>query len=109
MSEFGFYDEEHFLLEETTSGSPFVSYRPTLSEDEVEPGIKSRFAVEPLQLHQFSRQILKFVVDQRKRSQHEEATKRSGDFRNVVAEKLQLREVGHPHNFNGNESEASAR
>jgi DNA-directed RNA polymerase subunit alpha len=49
MSEFGFYDEEHFLLEETTSGSPFVSYRPTLSEDEVEPGIKSRFAVEPLE------------------------------------------------------------
>ncbi len=49
MSEFGFYDEESFLLEETEDGSPFVSYRPKLSEEKVEEGIKSRFVIDPLE------------------------------------------------------------
>jgi DNA-directed RNA polymerase subunit alpha len=49
MSEYGFYDEESFFLEETESGSPFVSYRPTLSEDKVVEGTKSRFTIDPLE------------------------------------------------------------
>jgi len=49
MSEFGFYDDEHFFLEETQSGSPFVSYRPSLTEERVEDGVKSRFTIDPLE------------------------------------------------------------
>ncbi len=48
MSEFGFYDDEAAFLEEPESGSPFVSYRPTLTEETLEDGVKSRFTVEPL-------------------------------------------------------------
>jgi len=49
MSEFGFYDEESFLLEETEDGSPFVSYRPRLTEEKTEAGFKSRFTIDPLE------------------------------------------------------------
>jgi DNA-directed RNA polymerase subunit alpha len=48
MSEFGFYDDETVFLEEPEGGSPFVSYRPTLTEEKVDEGTKSRFIVEPL-------------------------------------------------------------
>jgi DNA-directed RNA polymerase subunit alpha len=49
MSEFGFYDEEvTAFLDETTPGSPFISYRPRLVEEIIEEGTKSRFTVDPL-------------------------------------------------------------
>jgi DNA-directed RNA polymerase subunit alpha len=49
MSEFGFYDDEGgAFLDEGPSGTSFVSYRPTLSEEIVEEGVRSRFTVDPL-------------------------------------------------------------
>jgi DNA-directed RNA polymerase subunit alpha len=49
MSDFGFYDDETIFLDETQGGSPFVSYRPTLTEEKVEDGVKSRFTIDPLE------------------------------------------------------------
>lgn len=49
MSEFGFYDEDlAAFLDESTPGSPFISYRPRLSEEKVEEGYRSRFTIDPL-------------------------------------------------------------
>ena len=49
MSEFGFYDDEGVaFLDESPIGASFVSYRPSLSEEIVEEGVRSRFTVDPL-------------------------------------------------------------
>ncbi|MCC5948879.1 MAG: DNA-directed RNA polymerase subunit alpha [Nitriliruptoraceae bacterium] len=50
MSEFGFYDEEGAVeLAESATGSPFTAYRPRLTEEVVEEGLRSRFRIEPLE------------------------------------------------------------
>ncbi|MEX2324648.1 MAG: DNA-directed RNA polymerase subunit alpha [Nitriliruptoraceae bacterium] len=50
MSDFGFYDDDGVLsLQETSSGSPFIAYRPRLNEEVLEDGIRSRFRIEPLE------------------------------------------------------------
>ena len=50
MSDFGFYDEDGVIsLAETSAGSPFVAYRPRLTEEPFEEGIRSRFRIEPLE------------------------------------------------------------
>lgn len=50
MSDFGYYDEDGVLdLGETQSGSPFVAYRPRVSEETLEEGSRSRFRIEPLE------------------------------------------------------------
>jgi len=50
MSDFGFYDEDGAMeLGETQSGSPFIAYRPRLSEEVLVEGTRSRFRIEPLE------------------------------------------------------------
>ncbi|MCA1713426.1 MAG: DNA-directed RNA polymerase subunit alpha, partial [Actinobacteria bacterium] len=51
MSDFDFYDdgESSISLGSTSGGSPFITYRPRLSEEVVTEGVRSRFAVEPLE------------------------------------------------------------
>jgi DNA-directed RNA polymerase subunit alpha len=50
VSDFGFYDDEGVIsLGETSSGSPFVSYRPRLDEEVLVEGLRSRFTVDPLE------------------------------------------------------------
>jgi DNA-directed RNA polymerase subunit alpha len=50
MSDFGYYDEDGVIsLGETQSGSPFITYRPSFEEEILEPGIRSRFIVDPLE------------------------------------------------------------
>ncbi len=50
MSDFGFYDEDGVIdLGETQGGSPFIAYRPRLTEEVLEEGIRSRFRIEPLE------------------------------------------------------------
>jgi DNA-directed RNA polymerase subunit alpha len=48
MSDFGFYDEEAMFVEDERNGSPFMSYRPSLTEEILEEGVKSRFTIDPL-------------------------------------------------------------
>jgi DNA-directed RNA polymerase subunit alpha len=48
MSDFDFYDES-ISLGETAGGSPFITYRPHLTEETVEEGTRARFTVEPLE------------------------------------------------------------
>jgi DNA-directed RNA polymerase subunit alpha len=48
MSDFDFYDEA-MSFGEAPSGSPFMAYRPRLTEEELEPGVRSRFSIEPLE------------------------------------------------------------
>jgi DNA-directed RNA polymerase subunit alpha len=50
MSEFGFYDEDGVIeLGESQAGSPFTAYRPRLTEEVIEEGMRSRFRIEPLE------------------------------------------------------------
>ncbi len=50
MSDFGFYDEDGVIsLAETSAGSPFIAYRPRLTEETFEEGSRSRFRIEPLE------------------------------------------------------------
>lgn len=49
MSDFGFYDDEAFGLGETSTGSPFIAYRPSLDEEILEAGSRSRFTIDPLE------------------------------------------------------------
>ncbi|MEX0705836.1 MAG: hypothetical protein WD041_04390, partial [Nitriliruptoraceae bacterium] len=50
MSDFGFYDEEGVIsLAETSTGSPFIAYRPRMNEEVLEDGTRSRFRIEPLE------------------------------------------------------------
>ncbi len=48
MSDMGFYDDA-ITMGETSSGSPFIAYRPRLEEEVVEEGTRSRFTVDPLE------------------------------------------------------------
>jgi DNA-directed RNA polymerase subunit alpha len=50
MSDFDFYaDDGPVSLGQSPTGSPFVTYRPRLDEEEVAAGIRSRFSIEPLE------------------------------------------------------------
>jgi len=49
-SDFGFYDDDGVLsLGETSTGSPFVAYRPRMNEEVLEESTRSRFRIEPLE------------------------------------------------------------
>jgi DNA-directed RNA polymerase subunit alpha len=50
MSDFTFLtDDETIGMGFTMAGSPFVAYRPSLNEEVVEDGIRSRFTIDPLE------------------------------------------------------------
>jgi DNA-directed RNA polymerase subunit alpha len=50
MSTFGFYDDDGAMeLGQTTTGSPFIAYRPRLDEEVLDEGVRSRFRIEPLE------------------------------------------------------------
>lgn len=50
MSDFDFYtDDGAISLSTTAGGSPFIAYRPRLSEETVVDGTRSRFTIEPLE------------------------------------------------------------
>ena len=49
MSQFGFYDDETFEVGQTSTGSPFIAYRPRLDEEVLAEGFRSRFRIEPLE------------------------------------------------------------
>ncbi len=50
MSDFGYFDEDGAIaLVETSTGSPFIAYRPNLEEEVLEDGVRSRFRIEPLE------------------------------------------------------------
>jgi DNA-directed RNA polymerase subunit alpha len=49
MSQFGFYDDETIEVGQTSTGSPFIAYRPRLDEEVLDEGIRSRFRIEPLE------------------------------------------------------------
>ncbi len=50
MSDFGFYEEDGAIsLAMGQGGSPFIAYRPRLTEEVVDEGTRSRFTIEPLE------------------------------------------------------------